>query len=388
MKKFFKLTMVIAIVATMAVLLASCANNADNADYADEEDLYFIGENEPTNPNRTTTVTTIDHTVIEQMITDNVVVATVNGRELTAGDVSFQFVNVKSALQFEYFMMFPPEDDSFNLFAAPEFDYSRIFRDDKTFGQVVLEESVRYAANFSIFKEFAEQNNIYLTDAEIDDFQNEIVSMAEFHGEDTFDDLLRMDGIYTRQQLYTLFHTFTLIDKVIEAILDNEELFAQFEQYMPEAPDFSDDMLGAKHILITLADFDDEAAAEAFATEILQRAQAGEDFDSLIATYGQDPGMLWNPDGYTFVSGVMVPEFEQATRDLEMGEISGLVPTTHGIHIILRTEPDPDNALLPMGMQIPPLEQRMVMAIFAAFEYRADNAEIVFLPELFELPVM
>jgi hypothetical protein len=175
---------------------------------------------------------------------------------------------------------------------------------------------------------------------------------------------------------------------VIDAILANDELFAPFEQYMPEVPDFGDEMLGAKHILITLADFDTQAQAEAFAAEILQRARAGEDFDSLIQTYGQDPGMIMNPDGYTFVSGVMAPEFEQATRDLEIGEISGLVPTTHGIHIILRTEPNPDDVLLPWGIQIPPLEHRMTQAIFAAFEHRASNAEIIFLPELFEMPIM
>lgn len=53
----------------------------------------------------------------------------------------------------------------------------------------------------------------------------------------------------------------------------------------------------------------------------------------------EDTGLAANPDGYAFTTGEMVQEFEDATRALEPGQISGLVESSYGYHIILRLEP-------------------------------------------------
>ena len=50
----------------------------------------------------------------------------------------------------------------------------------------------------------------------------------------------------------------------------------------------------------------------------------------------EDTGLAANPDGYAFTTGEMVQEFEDATRALEPGQISGLVESSYGYHIILR----------------------------------------------------
>ncbi|MBR6706637.1 MAG: peptidylprolyl isomerase [Clostridia bacterium] len=65
----------------------------------------------------------------------------------------------------------------------------------------------------------------------------------------------------------------------------------------------------------------------------------GADFDTLMAQYGEDPGMKRAPamtDGYAVcATSSFVPEFLEASLGLEkVGDISGEVVTDYGIHII------------------------------------------------------
>ncbi|SHJ30732.1 peptidylprolyl isomerase [Lutispora thermophila] len=71
------------------------------------------------------------------------------------------------------------------------------------------------------------------------------------------------------------------------------------------------------------------------AIKILERAKAGEDFNKLAVAYSIDPSAKENRGdlGY-FTSGDMVAEFEIAAFALEPGEISDVVKTDYGYHII------------------------------------------------------
>jgi len=114
-----------------------------------------------------------------------------------------------------------------------------------------------------------------------------------------------------------------------------------------------------KHILIKLADEDTEAidklrqdskddeadklreeklkAIKTKADEVLAKVKAGEDFETLLKEYGEDPGMKSeeNKDGYTMVRDAsMRPEFLEASFQLKKGETSDLVATDNGYHII------------------------------------------------------
>ena len=116
--------------------------------------------------------------------------------------------------------------------------------------------------------------------------------------------------------------------------------------------------MSAKHILLltvdpdTLAPLPDETIAEKKAraeaiyaqlTEVRNDPDALADlFDELTAGNTEDNGYAVYPDGYVFCEGEMVSAFEDAVKSLEIGELSGIVESEYGYHIILRTPLDPD----------------------------------------------
>lgn len=101
----------------------------------------------------------------------------------------------------------------------------------------------------------------------------------------------------------------------------------------------------AKHILIQTID---EATGAPLEESVLaEKKKQAEDllakvnpsnFDALMKEHSEDPGTETSPDGYVFTEGQMVPEFEEAVKALKPGEISGLVETSYGYHIILRLD--------------------------------------------------
>ena len=87
--------------------------------------------------------------------------------------------------------------------------------------------------------------------------------------------------------------------------------------------------------------FSDEKNKET-AKKVLELAAKGEDFDRLIANYSNDYSMT--QDGYYFTYGYMLDEIEAVAFDLKINEISQIIETENGYHIIKRLEKD-DNFL-------------------------------------------
>lgn len=75
--------------------------------------------------------------------------------------------------------------------------------------------------------------------------------------------------------------------------------------------------------------------AEARANEVLQKVKDGGDFAELAREYSVDPSSAENGgDLGEFGRGIMVSEFEEAAFALKAGEVSGLVRSQFGWHII------------------------------------------------------
>ena len=92
----------------------------------------------------------------------------------------------------------------------------------------------------------------------------------------------------------------------------------------------------ASHILLLDEDHTDARRAEMQA--ILDRLNNGEDFAELATLLSEDGSAESGGDLGTFGLGQMVAEFEEACLALEPGEISGIVETEYGFHIIKMTQ--------------------------------------------------
>lgn len=75
--------------------------------------------------------------------------------------------------------------------------------------------------------------------------------------------------------------------------------------------------------------------------DIRKRAVGGEDFAKLAKEFSEDPGSKDSGGEYTFGKGRMVPEFEAAAFSLATNQISDVVTTSYGYHIIKLSEKIP-----------------------------------------------
>lgn len=109
------------------------------------------------------------------------------------------------------------------------------------------------------------------------------------------------------------------------------------------------EMVRASHVLISTRDpetgkelsDDKKAAKRKLAEDVLKRARAGEDFAKLAKEYSEDPGSKDKGGEYIFPRKKMVPEFETAAFALKPNEVSDIVTTQFGYHIIKLSEKIP-----------------------------------------------
>lgn len=216
---------------------------------------------------------------------------------------------------------------------------------DATFGSYVRKTALGYIVQIAVIGQKAKELGIELSEEQRSQLQATLDGYAErFGGQDAFEKLLTDNYVtpeYFREQNEATY----LINNIYEYMygVNGSDLpDADAVAYVQDRG-----YLYAKHILFRTVDDDRSPLPE---DEIAQKKEEAEQvlaelqrcppedlperFDALMQQYSEDTGLLRNPDGYYFVAGQMVPEFEEAVRGLEVNGLSGIVETDYGYHII------------------------------------------------------
>jgi peptidyl-prolyl cis-trans isomerase C len=121
---------------------------------------------------------------------------------------------------------------------------------------------------------------------------------------------------------------------------------AEAKDFYAKNPDKfkQDEQVRASHILVRVdpnADAKTKAKAKAEIDSVLKQLKGGGDFAKLAQQHSQDPSAAQGGDLGFFPKGQMVPEFDQAAFSLPVGQLSGIVTTQFGYHILRVTEKKP-----------------------------------------------
>ncbi len=115
----------------------------------------------------------------------------------------------------------------------------------------------------------------------------------------------------------------------------------------PTPPAQEEAKVGASHVLIQYKGSHRAAAtitrskeeAKKLAQEVLGKAKKSQDFAGLAKQYSDEPGAKERAGALgKFAKGQMVKPFADAAFQLKLGEISNVVETDFGFHVIKRTE--------------------------------------------------
>lgn len=192
----------------------------------------------------------------------------------------------------------------------------------------------------------ASTRKIAVADKDVDDFI--ATFKAKFPTEEVFQRAIKEQGI-TEAQLKSDVRKQLSIKKLLDKEVMSKVAVddAAVQKFYKENPDkFQEpEQVHAQHVLIGVdknADDKTRADKKKLADQVLKDAKGGKDFGGLAKQYSDDPGSKdKGGDLGFFPKGEMVPAFEDAAFKLKPGEISDIIETPYGFHIIKVLEKKP-----------------------------------------------
>jgi parvulin-like peptidyl-prolyl isomerase len=204
--------------------------------------------------------------------------------------------------------------------------------------ETLLQRAREHAIGTSLLIEEVRRRHIAVPDADVEAALQEMVRRAG--GEEPFEGVLAKQQL-TRDQLRQTIRVGKQLDRLVARVTAGVDECAEEEMrtYFAEHAEryASADQAQVRHILVKPASdrAEDRAAARSRLLALKRQAEEGEDFAELAAACSECPsgrkvgGMLgW------ISRGSAVPQFDRVIFDMAVGEISDVIETPLGYHIV------------------------------------------------------
>ena len=258
----------------------------------------------------------------------NKAVAIVNGQDITLGNYEKLLYLNKSSMESYYGSGI----------------WSQEIEEGKTYEDMLKDMVLQTMIGSEVIYQQAEKDKVAPTDKQV---QEQIDSFNESIKDDTdYQKELKDMGI--DEEFLKFQFARDLANTNLQAKFGEDTKISEDEMkkyYDENKDDFYTDTVTASHILIKTIDDNGKELSEAKkkeakkkAEEVLAKVKAGEDFAELAKKYSEDSSASSGGELGTFGRGKMVTEFENAAFAMKAGEISDIVETEYGYHIIKVTE--------------------------------------------------
>lgn len=195
----------------------------------------------------------------------------------------------------------------------------------------VIEQNAMLLAQNKLLVEAATKASIVVAQEELDNALSQEYNQAG--GEEKFLELLRSSEIsidHVKESIRVSLLTQKYLDTVIQTDVEitEEEIQNVYQE---------DKTASVRHILLLTQGKTDPEKTEIYKKMegILARARSGEDFSALAKEFSEDGGSKDKGGLYEdFPRGRMVKPFEDAAFTVPVGEISGIIETVYGYHIL------------------------------------------------------
>lgn len=216
--------------------------------------------------------------------------------------------------------------------------YKNYKADDPTLSDDQLYQMVTKAiASDMAVTLLAQEYEVELTEEELVAVDDYVLSEIENRGERGYFVWLSKNNL--TGDLFRHLYTQNLLETKLRQHMMNEAYDIIKSDDASFEADLEKNFMAAKQILIRNDEGDSAESNKALAEQLLEKLTAGEDFDTLMEQHSEDEGA--DPVyGRYFTYGQTIEEFENAVKELETGEMSGVVESSVGYHIILRCQLD------------------------------------------------